>query len=37
MLKGGLERKMKVLKSNPKSESLNKQVELLNKAMEAYK
>lgn len=37
MLKGGLDRKMNVLKSNPKSESLNKQIELLNKAMEAYK
>lgn len=37
MLKGGLERKMKVLKANPNSASLNKQVELLNKAMENYK
>lgn len=35
MLKTGLERKLKVL-DKPKSESLNKQVDLLNKAIEAY-
>ncbi|MDO4763906.1 MAG: M1 family aminopeptidase [Flavobacteriaceae bacterium] len=37
MLKAGLERKLAVLRANPKSESLNKQVDLLNKAIEAYK
>lgn len=36
MLKAGLDRKLNVLKTNPNSESLNKQVDLLNKAIEAY-
>jgi aminopeptidase N len=36
MLKGGLERKMKVLRANPQSQSLNAQVELLNKAITSY-
>lgn len=36
-LKTGLERKMNVLRTNPKSDSLRKQVDLLNQALEAYK
>ncbi len=36
MLKGGLERKMKVFRENPQSQSLNAQVELLNKAIASY-
>ena len=36
MLKGGLARKMKVLNENPQSQSLNAQVELLNKAISSY-
>ena len=37
MLKSGLERKISVLKNNPKSESLNKQIELLHQVIEIYK
>ena len=36
MLKSGLERKISALKNNPKSESLNKQIELLHQAIEIY-
>ncbi len=36
MLKGGLEKKMKLLRENPESYSLNKQVDLLNKAISNY-
>lgn len=36
MLKGGLDRKMKVLRENPQSTSLNEQVSLLNKAISDY-
>ena len=36
MLKDGLARKINLLKNSQKSESLNKQVELLNKAIEFY-
>lgn len=36
MLKGGLEKKMKLLRENPESFSLNKQVELINKAILNY-
>lgn len=36
MLKDGLERKMKVLRENPQSATLNQQVELLNKAIASY-
>ena len=37
MLKSGLERKISALKDNPKSESLNKQIELLHQVIEIYK
>lgn len=37
MLKSGLERKISALKNNPKSESLNKQIELLHQVIEIYK
>lgn len=37
ILKDGLSKKMAVLKSNPQSTTLPKQVELINKAIEAYK
>jgi aminopeptidase N len=36
MLKGGLEKKMKLLRETPESYSLNRQVELLNKAIQNY-
>ena len=37
MLKSGVERKISALKDNPKSESLNKQIELLHQVIEIYK
>lgn len=37
MLKDGLAKKMETLRKNPKSESLQRQVELMNAAIEAYK
>ncbi len=37
MLKDGLSKKMAVLKANPSSPTINQQVDLLNKAIEAYK
>ncbi|MDF0720441.1 M1 family metallopeptidase [Kaistella sp. PBT33-4] len=37
MLKDGLQKKMGVLKGNPKSPTINQQVDLINKAIEAYK
>ncbi len=37
IMKDGLTKKMQVLKANPSSPTINKQVELLNKVMEAYK
>jgi aminopeptidase N len=37
MLKGGLEKKMEVLKKNPNSPTISQQVDAINKAIEAYK
>lgn len=37
MLKDGLQKKMGVLKANPASPTINQQVDLINKAIEAYK
>ena len=37
MLKSGVERKISALKDNPKSENLNKQIELLHQVIEIYK
>lgn len=37
MLKEGLLKKMQVLKSNPQSPTINRQVDLINKTIEAYK
>ena len=37
ILKKGIERKMKLFRENPNNQSVNKQVELLNKTIEAYK
>ncbi|MBP0611453.1 M1 family metallopeptidase [Chryseobacterium sp. cx-311] len=37
MLKDGLQKKMSVLKANPGSPTINQQVDLINKAIEAYK
>ena len=37
ILKDGLSKKMEVLKNNPKSPTINQQVDALNKAIEAYK
>lgn len=37
ILKDGLAKKMEVLKSNPKSATINQQVDAINKAIEAYK
>ena len=37
MLRSGVERKISALKDNPKSESLNKQIELLHQVIEIYK
>ncbi len=37
ILKKGLERKMKLFRENPNNQSLNRQVELLNKTIETYK
>ena len=36
-LKKGIERKMKLFRENPNNQSVNKQVELLNQTIEAYK
>ena len=36
MLKGGLEKKMKMFRENPDNYSLNRQVELINKAINNY-
>jgi aminopeptidase N len=36
ILKKGLDRKMKVFRENPSNQSLNSQVELINKTVEAY-
>ncbi len=37
MLRDGLQKKMGVLKANPASSTINQQVDLINKAIEAYK
>lgn len=37
ILKKGIERKMKLFRENPNNQSVNKQVELLNKTIDAYK
>jgi aminopeptidase N len=37
ILKKGIERKMKLFRENPNNQSVNKQVELLNQTIEAYK
>ncbi len=37
MLKEGVNKKMQVLKANPQSPTINQQVDLINKAIEAYK
>ena len=37
ILQDGLAKKMQVLKANPSSKTINAQIDLINKAIEAYK